>query len=225
MYSTHSHPCRFFMGIDVQLKRGCSYAVLNEHARMMDSGWVPGDPLKKAQLLYNIASQYSGVGIGIDAPRMPLQRLRRYYWEKTKQAWREKRPSEKGWGRHCEVIVKALYVGNPQWTPLASRCPEWMNLGFRIYEALSENPHVYEVFPSASYRMLQADRSLKITLDFGEFFPGPKDMLDACIAAATVYEFLGGRGTEVGGGDGLGTIVLPRKPLLRPDHPVFEWPS
>ena len=35
-------------------------------------------------------------------------------------------------------------------------------------------------------------------------------MLDACIAAVTIREFLNGRGCEVGNADGLGSIVLPR---------------
>ena len=36
-------------------------------------------------------------------------------------------------------------------------------------------------------------------------------MLDASVAAVTVYEFVNGRGCEVGGEDDLGTIVLPGK--------------
>ena len=50
-------------------------------------------------------------------------------------------------------------------------------------------------------------------------------MLDAWVAAATVREFVAGNGAEVGGGDGLGTIILPR-PL--PDPVVKEvlvWPK
>jgi hypothetical protein len=50
-------------------------------------------------------------------------------------------------------------------------------------------------------------------------------MLDAWVAAATVMEFVEGRGTEVGGGDGLGTIILPR-PLPEPViDEVLVWPS
>ena len=40
-------------------------------------------------------------------------------------------------------------------------------------------------------------------------------MLDARVAAVTVQEFIAGRGSEAGGGDGLGTIILPR-PLPEP---------
>ena len=55
--------------------------------------------------------------------------------------------------------------------------------------------------------------------------PGPKDMLDAWVAAATVREFVEGRGAEVGGGDGLGTIVLPR-PIREPAiDEVMRWPG
>jgi hypothetical protein len=50
-------------------------------------------------------------------------------------------------------------------------------------------------------------------------------MLDAWVAAATVKEFVEGRGTEVGDGDGLGTIILPR-PLPGPViKEVLVWPS
>jgi hypothetical protein len=35
-------------------------------------------------------------------------------------------------------------------------------------------------------------------------------MLDAYVAAVTVAEFQQGRGSEVGGGDQLGSIVLPK---------------
>lgn len=50
-------------------------------------------------------------------------------------------------------------------------------------------------------------------------------MLDAWVAAATVREFHGGRGIEVGGGDGLGAIILPR-PLPEPViEEVICWPE
>ena len=50
-------------------------------------------------------------------------------------------------------------------------------------------------------------------------------MLDAWVAAATVREFVEGRGVEVGGGDGLGTIIIPR-PLPEPIiQEVLAWPE
>jgi len=50
-------------------------------------------------------------------------------------------------------------------------------------------------------------------------------MLDPWVAAATVREFVNGKGVEVGGGDGLGTIILPR-PLPDPViNEVLEWPE
>jgi hypothetical protein len=65
---------------------------------------------------------------------------------------------------------------------------------------------------------------VRINTDFSTCKPGPKDMLDAWVAAATVREFVEGKGTEVGGGDGLGTIILPR-PLPEPViGEVLEWP-
>ena len=61
--------------------------------------------------------------------------------------------------------------------------------------------------------------------DFSARKPGPKDMLDAWVAAVTVREFVEGRGAEVGSGDVLGTIILPR-PLPEPViEEVLEWPE
>jgi hypothetical protein len=49
-------------------------------------------------------------------------------------------------------------------------------------------------------------------------------MLDAIVAAVTGMEFLADRGQEVGGGDGLGTIVLPRS-IPSGMTEVLRWPS
>ena len=84
--------------------------------------------------------------------------------------------------------------------------------------------YVFEVFPSASYKLLRKDRDLKVTINFADFYKGPKDMLDACVAAITVHEFIQGRGSEVGGGDGLGTIILPRPLPNSSPRELLEWP-
>ena len=112
-----------------------------------------------------------------------------------------------------------------QWTPLESEAPQWMQLGFKFFSVLENGATVYEAFPSASYRLLQGQTDVRINADFSACSPGPKDMLDAWVAAATVREFVGGRGAEVGGGDGLGTIILPR-PLPEPViWEVMAWPE
>ena len=100
-----------------------------------------------------------------------------------------------------------------------------MKLGFRIYTAFSGWDYVYEVFPSASYKLLAEDRQLKVKINFSGVFRGPKDMLDACIAAATVREYMDGNGSAVGGGDGLGQIILPRQHGIAGGHPILSWPS
>ena len=100
-----------------------------------------------------------------------------------------------------------------------------MKLGFTLYPALEEHATVYEVFPTAAYASLQGHSDVRIDADFSACKPGPKDMLDAWIAAATVREFVEARGVEVGGGDGLGTIILPR-PLPEPViEEVLAWPE
>ena len=73
-------------------------------------------------------------------------------------------------------------------------------------------------------RFFKEIRMCVLGIDFSACKPGPKDMLDSWVAAATVREFVEGRGTEVGGGDGLGTIILPR-PLPEPViDEVLRWP-
>jgi predicted nuclease with RNAse H fold len=100
-----------------------------------------------------------------------------------------------------------------------------MLLGFKLFLALEDHATVFEVFPTASYACLQGNSDVRIDTDFSACKPGPKDMLDAMVAAATVKEFVTGNGVEVGGGDGLGTIILPR-PLPDPViDDVLEWPE
>ena len=85
-----------------------------------------------------------------------------------------------------------------------------MKIGFSIFENLNQFKNLFEVFPSASYKMLEND-NISYDLCLAEFKRGVKDMLDASVAAITVKEFIDGRGMELGGDDGLGTIILPRK--------------
>ena len=72
--------------------------------------------------------------------------------------------------------------------------------------------------------MLRDDASAKVEVRLGDLAPHPKDMLDAYVAAATVREFIQGRGCEVGGCDGLGSIILPR-PISKPIQEVLKWPG
>ena len=176
-----------------------------------------------ADLIKGLQSS-SWIAVGIDAPRMPLIAKRQWYWNRSRRRW-VKRGSQKGCGRHCEIVISAHRLANPQWTPLEAAVPEWMNLGFKFYSALEGVAKVHEVFPTASYALLQGNTDVRINANFSACKPGPKDMLDAWVAAATVREFVEGRGTEVGGGDGLGTITLPR-PLPEPViKEVLLWPS
>jgi hypothetical protein len=99
-----------------------------------------------------------------------------------------------------------------------------MQLGFELFEELGADFNVYEVFPSASYVMLADDRSAHLNVLLSGFAPGPKDMLDAYVAAATTREFIQGRGSEVGGGDGLGSIILPRR-IVNAIAGVLTWPA
>lgn len=189
---------------------------------VIENAWLDSrDPVRIA---VELAERFPDATVGIDAPRMPLVRPRQHYWD-GKQ-WRKKRPSDKGLGRHCEVVVSACGLARPQWTPLRNRAPEWMRRGFALFEELRRlGIRTEEVFPSASYRMLADDAESRLNIPLAGFLPGPKDMLDAIVAAFTLREFIQGRGCEVGGGDGLGTIVLPR-PLCHPNASALAtWPG
>lgn len=213
----------FFIGIDIQIRRNCGYAVIDEAGTLVGSGWFSKAEFEAVELLKKWSAS-GRVYAGIDAPRIPLVSKRQWYWNKSRRLW-YRRVSQKGYGRHCEIVISAHRIANPQWTPLRSEAPEWMNLGFRLYSVFEALAIVYEVFPSASYALLQGNTDVRINTDFSACRPGPKDMLDAWVAAATVREFVEGGGAEVGGGDGLGTIVLPR-PLPQPIiEEVLQWPE
>lgn len=213
----------FFVGIDIQIRRHCCYAVIDGNAILIESGWFSSAEADAVDLLKRW-SKSGQMYVGIDAPRMPLVSKRPWYWSSANRKWIP-RKAQKGNGRHCEVVISAHRLANPQWTPLVKDAPDWMKLGFRLFSALEGLAEVFEVFPSASYASLQGNANVRIDADFSACKPGPKDMLDAWIAAATVREFIAGRGVEVGGGDQLGTIILPG-PLPEPViKEVLAWPE
>ena len=208
------------IGIDVQAARGCPFAVLDTSSRVLDSGWIATEDIGKS--IQGLSASYPDAVFAIDAPRMALPTPRAWFWRKKR--WEQATGDEVGNGRHCEVVISAHRLANPQWTPLANVAPEWMQHGFAIFEALDGRAQTLEVFPSASYRMLSDTKELRVDMPLSGFLPGPKDMLDAVVAALTGMEFLAGRGQEVGGGDGLGTIVLPRR-IRKPIDAVMCWPG
>lgn len=201
---------KYFAGIDVQINRGCCYYILDKDKKHLTSGWEKENiPQSFKNLFLKLTgNQLQTIALGIDAPRMPIEKLRTRYFDRNNNSWIEK-PKQSA-GRECEVIIKSYNIANPQWTRTFIESPDWMKLGFRIFSELKDFQFVYEVFPSASYKML-VNENVKYELCLSEFNKGVKDMLDASVAAVTVYEFVNGRGYEVGGGDGLGTIILPRK--------------
>jgi hypothetical protein len=208
------------IGIDVQAARDCPFAVLDASSQVADTGWIATAGIGKS--VQELSARYPDAVFAIDSPRMALPIPRTWFWRKKR--WAQATGDEVGNGRHCEVVIAAHRLANPQWTPPAEAAPEWMQHGFSIFEALDGRVQTVEVFPSASYRMLNEVKDLRIDMPLSGFLPGPKDMLDAVVAALTGLEFLAGRGQEIGGGDGLGTIVLPR-PIAKPIDEVLNWPG
>jgi hypothetical protein len=214
-----------FIGVDIQTARRCPYCVIDADGEVVQSGWLQSVPPQNCiSELKDVLSRYGNeaVAVGLDAPRCPLPTAREWYWRGGK--WVRKQPEDVGNGRHCEVVIAAHRLANPQWTPWRGPFPEWMSLGFELFQALGNDVTLHEVFPSASYSITRDDASIRTNIRLGDFAPHPKDMLDAVVAAVTVREFVQGRGCEVGGGDGFGTIVLPR-PVRDPIAEVMKWPS
>ncbi len=223
-----------FIGVDVQVRRGCPYYAIDAAGTHLASGWLP-DPAAAPAELRAVVTRLSGndparVAIGIDAPRLPLPSRRLWSWNGSAARW-SIAPDAKGAGRHCEVVISALKLANPQWTPVANDpdgtdLPDWMRLGFALFAELATLPgltHPHEVFPSAAYRQLEHTPEAALTISFAGFTRGPKDMLDAALSALVVREFTMGRGCEVGGGDGFGTIILPR-PIAASPTALHQWP-
>lgn len=204
---------KYFAGVDVQIKRGCCYYIIDENKKYVTSGWEKENiPQSLKDLFIKISNNNTNeIAIGIDAPRMPIRTFRKRSFDKKTNSWIDN--DDEKLGRECEVIIKSYNIANPQWTRTLKGSPEWMKLGFSIFESLKDFPFVYEVFPSALYKMLE-NENVKYELCLNEFNSGVKDMLDASVAALTVFEFVNEQGCEAGGDDGLGTIVLPRKILL-----------
>ena len=174
------------VGVDVQVRRPCAAVILDADLRMVDSGWLARESPEAAcadleMRIQRAVARRDGSGcavapkvmIGIDAPRRPLERKRAFYWERKAATWRKRRPSEKGWGRHCEVVVRASGLANPQWTPLLDLAPEWMRFGFGLFRKLTEKGYqTFEAFPSASYSLLSGERHAPLALDSPPFARG-----------------------------------------------------
>jgi predicted nuclease with RNAse H fold len=219
-----------FVGIDVQVCRPLAVAVFDADLSMRDSFWIEaGGSLPLANLLLDrletAGFAHENIIAGIDAPSRARTEPRPFYWDSASGSWRSRKPAERGWGRHCEVIVSSSGLAKPQWTPPRDHAPRWMNVGFCLFAAFSRRGiKTHEVFPSAAYNQMAGEPSPVLSLNLASFSPGPKDMLDACTAAMVVREFHLGRGCRVGA-DGLGTITLPRPlPAGLPDT-LLEWPA
>jgi predicted nuclease with RNAse H fold len=217
-----SHDPRHVIGIDVQIARGLAIAVMDRTGVVIECLWRAADTPEA--VIAELSGRYAHAAFAVDAPRCPLSSPRIHYWDGDR--WRAKRKADRGFGRHCEVVVSACGLARPQWTPIAPVAPEWMVCGFRLFAACEQRQiPVEEVFPSATYAQLAGDADARVEMPLNGFAQGPKDMLDAVLAAYSLHEFMHGRGAECGDGDGLGRIVLPR-PV---EHPAFaavqRWPG
>jgi predicted nuclease with RNAse H fold len=212
-----------FVGLDISEHRGCALAALDGAGRSIGADWTRCDVDDVVRAVRHIGVGHGELTIGIDAPRKPSSTARGWYWHRKGPGWRARLDAERGWGRHCEVVIAVTKLAKPQWTPPGDAAPGWMRFGFSLFEALAPLGHVVEVFPTASYNQLVDSDEPRLDLPLRAFARGPKDVLDAYVAAVTAREWARGNGAEVGGGDGLGTIVLPR-PIVGAPAAVLTWP-
>jgi len=213
-----------FIGIDISERRGCSIAAIDQSGRSLGCRWSTSEVDDVVGSVRLLTRDGTGIDIGIDSPRRPADVGRKWYWDRRTLGWRPRLPGEQGWGRHCEVVVSVMKLANPQWTPPEAAAPGWMRLGFSLFAALEGLGEVHEVFPTASYAQLAESAEARLEMSFYGSAKGRKDVLDAYIGALTVLEYKIGNGFAVGGGDDLGTIVLPR-PVLNAPADLCVWPS
>lgn len=158
------------------------------------------------------------VVVAIDAPRHYLN-LSRQWRLNNAGAWAA---TNRPCGRHCEIIVRRLRLANPQWTPHANYPIPWISLGQQVFGAFQAAGFTaIECFPTASYTRLGQMENHFLNIP-GKMFAHSllaHDILDACVAALTADMFMLSDATELGGGDGYGTIVVPG--IVRVPFPPF----
>jgi hypothetical protein len=99
-----------FVGIDVQVSRGCACAILQADGSTTGTTWAD----EGKDLLKEVTSLIEGDGatlgssvVAIDCPRQARTSLREHYWDGKKARWTGRSQSDKGHGRHCEVVIRA----------------------------------------------------------------------------------------------------------------------
>ncbi len=160
------------------------------------------------------------VVVAIDAPRRYLTAPRQWRLDNA-GAWAD---ADLPSGRHCEVVVRRLGLANPQWTPPATQPIPWVTLGQQVFAACDAAGFTtIECFPTASYTRFGQMDGVELNIP-GRMFAHSRlahDILDSCVAAMTADLFLAGNATELGGGDGYGTIVVPGVLHV----PFAPWPN
>lgn len=212
-----------FVGVDVQ---GDELIV----AFRRDGSFIPparvvatGEEVRDHALLLRQNPQ-EPVVVAIDAPRRYLNTARLWALNDAGDGWIAANLTV-GAGRHCEVVVRRLGIANPQWTPLSTQPIPWITLGQGVFTACEAAGFTtIECFPTASYTRFGHMDNIEFHIP-GRMFAHSRlahDVLDACVAAMTADMFVAGQATELGGGDGYGTIVVPG--VLQLPFPVYPNP-
>jgi len=161
------------------------------------------------------------VVVAIDAPRYYLTGIR-FWCLNDAGVWVG---TDLNSGRHCEILVRRLGLANPQWTPNVNQPIPWITLGQQVFTTCdAEGFTTIECFPTASYTRFGQMNNIDLNIPGGMFAYNrlAHDILDACVAALTAELFMVGNATELGGGDGYGTIVVPG--VLQLPFPAYPTP-
>ena len=210
-----------YVGIDPSHRRGHATVALDDQFKPL-AAELCATPERVRALIESLPTGRRCVGI--DAPRTMPTKAREWFFSAARGRWR-RGDGQKGQGRHCEVAVVAVAGAKAQWSQHDGEIPGWMQLGMQLFRDLADVvDEMHEVFPTASWTQYSSEPFVSITLPGGAFAQKKfiPDFLDAWVAARTVRDYVVGLGCAVGGGDGFGEIVLPRKV---PNHPVLRYPG
>lgn len=210
-----------YIGLDPGKARRCAFSVVDHLGNFLDAGFFDG-AIPHSLTRRMTEGIHSGmlVAVGIDGARHLLSQPRQWDWDERETGWK-KLPSGTEAGRHAEIVLRAYGFRDCRWTGPATSASDRHLYTLSLY-ATCQALRGVEVHETCAQASAQAFDSPGDRLGLPENLEA--NLADATLAAGSAREFRQGRGLQVGGGDGLGAITLPR-PLALAIPGVLEWPE